>query len=476
MNPFEKKPIQAIHPIDHLNATTVKAEKWVKRHLALSIVALILGVFTMKGVMGAIQKGTPLSVKQIFIAAVGGGLETDGYGHTNILLLGIGGEGHSGAQLTDTMIVASLDEAHQSVSMISIPRDLYIESEAVGWGTRINSIYEYVFDKNESPIEAEAELQKEIENVLGLKIQYYAKIDFQGFTDIVDAIGGITVEVAQSINDDAYPAPDGSTYSYSPFYIAAGTQMLDGTTALKYVRSRHDSSDFDRAKRQQEVITAIKNKALSLGVLTNGSKIKDIATAISQNFETNLTITELLTLVSASSDFKDEDIQSAVISDAAYEMGGFLYTPERKEGDPYYLAPYAGDFSEIQKFAQFFFYHPEIYKNKIPIEVLNGTKANSLAGLTKMVLTRYGFNVVNYGNATSKDKVDTKIYQVDPSDDSTEETLNLLPSLTFGEIVEELPAEYQSATPGTAKIVIELGQDFWDFYKANEKLFYIGFY
>jgi LCP family protein required for cell wall assembly len=239
----------------------------------------------LKGVLGAIANGNPFSVKQILISAVGQEVKMDAYGHTNILLVGVGGEGHDGENLTDTMIVASIDHDANTVSMISIPRDFFVENEEVGFGSRINSVYEYVMDETNDPVYAMDQLKGEIEKAFDIDIHYYAKIDFHGFVDIVDALDGITVTVDQPIADEAYPAPDGSDYLYDPFYLPAGTQELDGETALKYVRSRHNTSDFDRARRQQEVLSAIKDKAMSIGMLTSPSQIKDLYYAISMNFD-----------------------------------------------------------------------------------------------------------------------------------------------------------------------------------------------
>ncbi|MFA5792604.1 MAG: LCP family protein [Candidatus Gracilibacteria bacterium] len=475
MNAFQKHAISGLEAV--VEAKTNKAQTWVKSHIFLSIVALILGVLTLRGVVGAIRTGEPLSVKRIIISAVGNGLETDAYGHTNILLIGVGGEGHDGANLTDTMIVASIDSADDTVSMLSIPRDIYVENEKVGWGTRINGIYEYVLDQNDDPIEAEAELEKEIEKILKVDIHYYAKIDFKGFTEIVDAMDGITVDVKDSIADLSYPADDGSATFYEPFYLSAGAQILDGETALKYARSRHTTSDFDRASRQQQVLSAIKEKALSLGMLSSPSKIKDLYFAIANNFQTNLSLSEILALAGEAKDIDLEGINSAVLNDLAYEMAGFLYTPPREEGDPFYLKPYAGDFSEVQTFAQLFFYHPEIYKAQIKIEVLNGTKEASLAGLTKMYLVRNGFNVVDFGNALNRETPDTIIFKVDEKNSLPNETLEILPSLTFGEIISQIPTEYSILNrPTTADIIIILGQDFADYYKENEEHFYEGLY
>ncbi len=476
MNSFETRSIQSPHNEERHPRKNKGAKAWIKSHIFLSLLALVLGLFTLKGLVGAIANGNPFSVKQIFISAVGQEVETDAYGHTNILLVGIGGEGHDGENLTDTMMVASIDHDTNTVSMISIPRDFYVENAEVGWPTRINSIYEYVIDETEDPLYAMDQLESEIEKAFDIDIHYYAKIDFHGFVDIVDAMDGITVDVEQAIFDDAYPAPDGSNYLYEPFYLEAGTQELDGETALKYVRSRHNTSDFDRARRQQEVISAIKDKAMSIGMLTSPSQIKDLYYAISANFETDMEIDEMLSLVDFAEDLTGDSILSAVISDDATAMGGFLYTPPREENEPYYLIPFAGDmnFVELQLFAQLFLYHPEVYTENVPIQVLNGTKEESLAGLTKMYLVRYGFNVVDYTNALDRETMDTVIIS---KMEGNEATLDLLPSLTFGEITSTVPTEYSAENwPTDAQIIIILGQDFADFYKEHDELFYIGIY
>lgn len=476
MNSFETRSIQTPHHEDRHGKKSKGVKAWIKRHIFLSLLALILGFLTLKGVVGAIANGNPFSVKQIFISAVGQEVETDAYGHTNILLVGVGGEGHDGENLTDTMIVASIDHDTNTVSMISIPRDFYVENEEVGWGTRINSIYEYVIDETNDPLYAMDQLRGEIENIFDIELHYYAKIDFTGFVDIVDAMDGITVDVDQAIFDDAYPAPDGADYLYEPFYLEAGTQELDGETALKYVRSRHNTSDFDRARRQQQVITAIKDKAMSIGMLTSPGQIKDLYYAISSNFETDMELDEMLSLVDFAEDLTGDSILSAVISDDATAKGGFLYTPPREENDPYYLIPYAGEmnFVELQLFAQLFLYHPEVYAENVAIQVLNGTKEESLAGLTKMYLVRYGFNVVDYTNALDRETEDTLIIS---KMEGNEDTLDLLPSLTFGEITNTVPTEYSSVNwPTEAQIIIILGQDFADFYKEHDELFYIGIY
>lgn len=449
------------------------AKTRVKSHIFVTVLAIILGFLALKGITTAVLSGKDISVKNVMFSAFSKNIQVDEHGNTNILLLGVGGEGHDGENLTDTMIVASIDHEEKIVSMLSIPRDFYVDSEFVGYGTRINGVYELVGDKTGSYEAGMTALQTEIENVFNIKLQYYAKVDFNGFKDIVDAIGGVDVYVEESIYDATYPAAYG--LGYSPFYIEEGQQTLDGETALKYVRSRHTTLDFGRAARQQQVIAAIKDKALSTGFLLNPGKIKDLYSAVSSNFETNLSITEILYLAKISENFDQESIHSEVITDVPNEAAGFLYTPLLADyGGAYVLIPYAGDNREIETFAHYFLFEPSVFDNKTEIKVYNGTKNGGLAALVKMHLVRYGFNVINFGNAIDREQLTTKIYIEGSPNEELEETFKKLQEFIPSTIFEN-PSEEVSTT-GTGTIIIELGEDFMDYYRANKDVFYEGYY
>lgn len=474
MNGFKKKSILKVEE---------RAEKWVRGHIVLTIVLLIFGAFFLKGVVGAFNLGNPFSVKQIVVSAVSKGIETDSESHTNILLIGVGGEGHDGENLTDTMIVASIDHKDGLVPMLSIPRDLYVENDLVGWGTRINSVYEYVAENNDDDYElGMEELIKEIEKLVGVDIHYYAKIDFNGFVDIVDAVGGIEVDVAKEIYDLTYPAPAGSGAMFQTFHLDAGVQELDGETALKYARSRHTSSDFDRAARQQQILNALKEKALSLGFLINPVKIKNTIATLADNFKTNLTLSEMLNFAGLASDFDSGSMISAVLNDDPSTVGGILYAPPREEyGGAYVLVPYAKDFSEIHLMANLLFYHPEVYMDQISIEVINSTGASGLAGLTALHLSRLGFNVVEASNGLSKDLKESRIFPVGEKNNAMENTMKLLPLFAPAKMEKEMPEEYVNVqTAGEwsteAEIILELGEDFLNFYEEHKERFYIGIY
>lgn len=467
MNSFEINKIE-----------NTETAKWVKHHLILTVLAIVLGILTIKGVLGAIASGNPFSIKQIVLSAVSHQVNTDSKGHTNILLIGVGGEGHDGSNLTDTMILTSIDKKNDKISMLSIPRDLYVKNEEVGWGSRINGIYQYMLDKEVSEDEAMRVLIEEVQELFDTEIQYFAKVDFKGFTEVVDALGGVEINLEENFSDPYYPAPDGSGIDYQALYIRAGLQTLDGETALKYARSRKTTSDFDRAKRQQEIIVAMKDKALRIGFLLNPSKIKNLYAAISNNFETNLNIGEMLYLAKLAESMTDDSIVHEVISDEAYKPGGFVYTPDRNlYGGAFVLAPIAGDFSELREFASLLLYHPSIFTNKTPIAVLNGTSTEGLATDVKLYLSRYGFNVIEHGNAESKTATETQIFPIKQMNDEDEETVTFLNRLVPGEYVEEAPSEYAPENySSNAGLVIVLGSDFLDFYEQNALKFYDAFY
>jgi LCP family protein required for cell wall assembly len=141
--------------------------------------------------------------------------------------------------------------------------------------------------------EARRILTKKIEKITNMSIPYFLQIDFRWFEKVIDAIWWITVDVEKTIVDTAYP--DWNRW-YETFAIKKWVHNLDWETALKYARSRHSTSDFDRAKRQQVVINAIKDKALSSEILVNPYKIKKILKIIDENFQTNLNFWDLFTL------------------------------------------------------------------------------------------------------------------------------------------------------------------------------------
>src|SRR5436309_15185396 len=191
----------------------------------------------------------------------------------NVLLLGVDSRGDSTTQNTDTMIVLSLDPVNKTAAMLSIPRDVYIDRPGV-FTDKINAAYAYGgYDLT----------RKVVEDLLGIRLNAYALVDFDAFTKIVDAVGGVVIDVKRPVRDEPYPTPD---YGVERLDIAAGPQLMDGQTALRFARSRHDTNDYSRAQRQQLVLSALRTR-LAEGDFLRGlpALVDRVGSAVQTNFD-----------------------------------------------------------------------------------------------------------------------------------------------------------------------------------------------
>jgi LCP family protein required for cell wall assembly len=217
-------------------------------------------------------------------------------GRTNIVVLGRGGAGHEAPDLTDTIIFVSIDSKQENIDLISLPRDIWITSLRA----KLNSIYYWGEQKQDG---SGGVLTKSIiEEVVGEPIHYFVVIDFSGFVEIVDVVGGIEVDVENSFTDEFYPisGKENDTCGgdpefrcrYETLVFEKGPQMMDGERALKFVRSRQaegdEGTDLARAKRQQKVLKAIEKKILSREILLSPKKLISIKDVLLKNTETDL--------------------------------------------------------------------------------------------------------------------------------------------------------------------------------------------
>jgi hypothetical protein len=298
----------------------------------------------------------------------------------------------------------------------------------------------------------------------------------------VDALGGIDLYVENDLVDPFYPAEDG-VHDFQPFAINAGPQHLDGDTALRFARSRKTTSDFDRAARQQQVIQSLKEKALSIGILTSPSRLKNLYGAFQTNFDTNLEWDEIVYLGKIAADFNRDNVNSWVLNDNPLTEGGFLYTPERElyQG-AFVLIPYIEDSTDIHRFADLILSNPIAHDNELTYQILNGTGENGIATETMYYLGRFGFDVPRYGNAAKVPIAKTRIIPraallegQSPQDAAKQPQLkylheNLIP---VGEILTEVPLEYAPAVWDTqVDVIIELGQDYINWMNTNLNYFY----
>ncbi len=273
----------------------------------------------------------------------------------NILLLGVGGENHDGPNLTDTIIVASISPQNDKVTLISLPRDFWVPDLRA----KINTAYTYGEEKKEGG--GITLIQAVIEKITGLPIDYTLKIDFSGFVKAVDLLGGLEVEVERSFDDYEYPL-DGkendpcdhseeelealATASsqleafpcrYEHIHFDKGIQHMDGTTALKFVRSRHakgdEGSDFARSKRQEKIIKAFKDKAFSLQMFLNPGKFLDLYDVLKESIDTNIKEDEFDDFIRLMQKLQKAEIKSIAIDtgDGKQKREGLLINPEINE-------------------------------------------------------------------------------------------------------------------------------------------------
>lgn len=211
-------------------------------------------------------------------------------GRVTILLMGTDTRDRKteGASRSDVMMLVTIDPISQTAAMLSIPRDLYVPLPGFDQ-QRINTAY-FWGDYNGLPGGGPQLAMDTIEYNFGIPVDRYGVIDFNGFKAVVDAIDGIDVDVPHEIIDYEYPTED---YGIETLIIPAGHNHMDGTLALKYVRTRHQDSDFGRLQRQQQVLLAIRDKATSIGQI---GKVPEVLNVVGDALRTNLTLPEILAL------------------------------------------------------------------------------------------------------------------------------------------------------------------------------------
>jgi LCP family protein required for cell wall assembly len=320
----------------------------------------------------------------------------------NILLLGIGGAGHEGAYLADTIILVSLKPSTGQVSMLSIPRDFYVPIPNHDW-RKINSANAFGRE-DDYPGGGEQLTADILSRVLDIDIPYYARVDFAGFTKLVNDLGGITVNVDKGFVDTQYPTEN---FGYQTISFKAGLQAMDGERALKFVRSRKSTSDFDRSRRQQQTLVAVREKALSFGTLLNPVRISDVLSDLGSHTKTNLEVWEMIRLAGLIEDLDPDTIANTVL-DSGNDSP--LQADSTQDG-AYILRPRAGwdDWSDLQNIAAHLFDAAAIAEPTATVVVQNGTKEAGLADRTGTALTRAGFETLSSENAADRNQASTLI-------------------------------------------------------------------
>ncbi|NCP67674.1 LCP family protein [bacterium] len=376
------------------DAVGPKLAKGILMAIPLSVLCLV-GVAMLQA--GWMSGDGPVRIIPKFTALE----QTDG--HTNMVFLGVAGRNEQGGNLSDSIILLSINGAKGTVSMLSLPRDLYIDSQ-VG-SRKINEIYANASygDRYENGIKV---VKEAFSNFTGIPIHYAAVIDFKVFEQMVDELGGVKVFVAEDIVDPYYPDVN---YGYQTFIVRKGIQEFDGEMALKYARSRKTSSDYSRAKRQQDLLFAIKEKAKESGALFNPNQLRSFYQTFSENVVTDMGLPQLLELGKIAAGVDYDGLVSAVLNDDPSNRGGLLYAPAREfYNGQFILLPL--NLKDTQKFIELTLITPEILLENAQMAVLNASSVSGLANQVAQRLRRLGFHVIETGNYDSETPVTQSFY------------------------------------------------------------------
>lgn len=300
---------------------------------------------------------------------------------TNILLLG--SDTNGGVGRTDTIIIVSINTTQATASMVSIPRDLYVA--VPGWiGNRINTVVSHGDDIGYAGGGVQY-LRDTILFNFGIPIHYYARVDFNGFTKIIDAIGGVEIVVSCGLTDWRLKSPELDITveeNWEMYELQTGVHQMDGDLALWYARSRRTTSDFDRGRRQQQLLRAILNKGVDVGLVT---EIPTLWQAFNETVETDLDIGRMLQLATIAPTIRDNGIQHLYLTHG--ELKSWT-TPD--SGAQVQLL----DWEKAEKTFQRLYQPPSLNRaNRAPIfvEIINASGNPDRDRVAADMLAWYGF-------------------------------------------------------------------------------------
>lgn len=398
-----------------------KVLKWIG---LLLLVGLVAGIGFV--VFRAITAGNNVFEGNIFDIVQNEPLQQDANGRSNFIIFGTaedseGGQ-HEGGNLTDSLMVVSIDQNKKDAYLLSLPRDLWVQYEEqcfVGDYGKLNAAYFCGSNDGEDEAAGAAALQRKVSEITGLDIQYYVHLNFTAVIEAVDAVGGVTVTIE---TDDPRGILDRNfdwKCNYTCYYVRydqGEVVQLDGERALALARARNAAGgyglaggNFDREQNQQKILRALVEKASSAGTLTNVGAVTGLLDAIGNNLRTNIETKEIRTLMALGNDIDPNNIISLSLVDEE----NFLVTTGNISGQSI-VRPVAGlfDYSEIQRYIDRAVTANPVVREEAQITVLNGGRATGVAGTEADRLEDEGFivNVVSNAPDGTYDRVE--IYQL----------------------------------------------------------------
>jgi LCP family protein required for cell wall assembly len=329
-----------------------KKRFWKKRWF--KVLAIILLLLVATGGWAMYKTGTTLSkistkdsfLKSLWKTIPGIGpdqLQGEKDGQINVLLLGMRGNNMpGGGLLADTIMIAMARPKENKVALLSIPRDLWVKHPDSSTQSKINSVHALYEEKGEG--KGMDAMKQTIGEITGIPIHYAVRIDFNGFKELVDTVGGVDVYLDKPFSEPKQFEGENAL----DFSLPTGRNHIDGQKALFFVRARYASSDFERARRQQQVLIALKDKMLSLGTLADFGKVNNILNVLGEDVRTDMDISEMKKFFELANKSQNPQIKQKVL-DTSEE--GLLYSTkaDTPEGKTYVLLPSGGNFDKIRE-------------------------------------------------------------------------------------------------------------------------------
>lgn len=426
--PVNKKALRRQRKNDRKAGKDKKKKSKAKRIVFWISMALIVAFVAVVGylIFKAVSAGGNVFKGNFFDIVQNQPLKEDENGRSNFLIFGTAedseGGMHGGANLTDSIMVLSVNQKKKDAYMLSLPRDLwvkYAETCTVGNQGKLNAAYFCASDDGENETEGAAALQAKVGEITGLDIQYYAHLNFTAVTEAVDALGGIDVTIQsedpRGILDRNFDWRCGGKCYYVN-YKNGEKVHLDGEHALALARARNaaggyglPNGNFDREKNQQMIIKALREKAMSAGTLTNLGKVTGLFDALGNNLRTNIETKEIRTLMDLASGISSDSI----VSLSLVEEDNMLVTTGMYMNQSI-VRPVAGimDYSEIHTYVKTSMSSQPHVKESPKLVVLNGSGVAGAAAEVAELLEGEGFTVVETGNAPEGSYARREVYMI----------------------------------------------------------------
>jgi LCP family protein required for cell wall assembly len=350
---------------------------------------------------------------------------------------------------SDTLILVRINPQGNWATMLSIPRDSVVSLPSGAFG-KVNSAFSFGYYNAEKLYGAGtsedagggAAAAETMERFLKINVDYIAQVDFYGFERLVDSVGGILVDVKQTLVDPEYPTEN---HGVERIYIAPGVQLMDGKTALVFARSRHSTNDFDRSKRQQQVLKAVLNQVRSRGLAANVSLLPNWISVLEQNVRTTLPMSDISTMT---------DLAGIVSRLDSSRIAQFSINPTDVRVDNVITSDIYWNESDIQVLVKKWQTGSTI-PGVATLQVLNGSGQTGVAGSVSNNLAGQGFSVLSAGDNAGT--ATTMLYDIGDHNAEREQLVRTL-GLTTAQIV--VNAGRPAGAASDASMVLVLGGDY----------------